>query len=661
MQIKKAVPLFSCIFLLLVFWGIPNSVHADDPYQRHDDPLFQKTRDKFENKLKEWEKQLENGTDKRDIRKEFREALDELEKDTKFFTGDAKAHLLSTMVMGALKFYPRDSWFELYKRYRVGPNAPCKDSKYHMWEYLDKVYKDWNELLKKNEKKVSCRPGLNKLENVLTQGQYTLKVIGNGAATSQCLLAVENSKNGAVLTTPIKTVCASTLHDLPPLPFDMADSENLNYKIGKADPKNIAIVKAANKLSEQGKFGDLGLTDSVSQVRQLAIWQHQGKKSGNPENFVTSESVKKKIVGNVQLTPEENQALDGKVKNLLASVDLTLKTAEETETPEENDKPPFDSAVLPKDEDNKKPNPDTNPPDSNEGGDGTDSFVSFLTEPAYVPVGPFDGYIETCLPPFTRFTPNKPKHQSMETIEEQIALVPVSQDPPEKDSPPPKEVTDPDGSKTTTYFHPDGKPSYEVRTYPDGQKQFVTVFYPNGQKKTVYSFPRYYGTGPVTTTEYYESGNIKSETTVTRMSSAMGESEKESTRTVTYPDTPPTKGNITTPPKLPTPTGETTTVTTSNETRVRIKDGDEVVSGTKIETTSTEKNFLFTPTGEKYVSQEKTNLEVVIVPDSGNRYTDSKSSETKTYSGPKDSNPKTESSKLKRNPTTGKLEGTKKF
>lgn len=438
---------------------------ANDAAKKFSDPLFEKRFKELEEKFERWKKMKENGKDKREIRQEFREMLEKLDKDTKLFTQDARAYLFGMMIREARMYYAPALWNDLYKRYRLNDEAPFKGYKIEIWNFLDDMYKLGQESQKK-DKKVECGPGLRKLENIMSSGGHSIKLIGNGVSTSQCFLGVTNLKTGNMMLTSLDTVCASTMHDLPPLPEEDAAGAGLSYKIGKANPRHVSIIKAAHQLEAQGKYSDIGLKNAEGQIRQLAIWQHQGKKSGEASNFVTADSVKKKIVGNTELTTQESTAVDAKVKDLLACVDLTLKTADTISGDEPKDTDAADGAG--------KPDAAEHPPD----------ISDLISDPSYVAVGAYEGYIETCVPPYTSFIPNKPKHQTMDTVNEQVARVPVGQNPPAGKTAP-KESKLPDGTKSIVYFGSDDKPDREVFIDADGKIRAITIYSSQGKKRKI--------------------------------------------------------------------------------------------------------------------------------------------------------------------------------
>jgi hypothetical protein len=188
----------------------------------------------------------------------------------------------------------------------------------------------------------TCPTGLRLIDDCVQHDDISIVLFGDGTSTSHCTLVLKDKKTGATTTVSLQTACISRKTKHPPPTEEVAQRDNITYKLGPAVAPNIvAILQAADELASQGKLDEvpIPLARRQSTVAQLAIWQELGGTAAGDKDAINRDNLKsdmllKSGISPQGLTKEEDIKLNDKVDLICEAVDLTCKTA--NQMPKEN-------------------------------------------------------------------------------------------------------------------------------------------------------------------------------------------------------------------------------------------------------------------------------------------------------------------------------------
>lgn len=356
----------------------------------------------------------------------------------------------------AIRHLPIDQWCPLYKKYRVGVQAPFVNAQNQFWDVVDKLFlaqcaekkaeskpekpKDKApEDKKADEQKTSdkktgdqagvlgeCKEGAESIYVCSKKHPLRLELIGNGVNTGKIAVLATNMDTGSWGVALVDMICGSRRTMKPPPDAKVGHEEGLTYKLGKADPNHMAIVKKAYQLANENNLPK-GPIHDPHELAQLTIWMNEGKKTPEKNDDVDGPFFKEKLAKQLgrQLNPEELAAAESRIDKAFEQFDFLNKESTPLIAEKPDDSKPPEKPQVP--DGSKVPDPDKEP-DKAEKPDGAGPPLDDESKPGQ-PDGTTDpdGVASTpqdctliCIPPGTAFEPIDPKAptQTMETIAE---------------------------------------------------------------------------------------------------------------------------------------------------------------------------------------------------------------------------------------------------
>ncbi len=273
-----------------------------------------------------------------------------------------------------------------------------------------------------------CPKGLRLIDDCVKEG-VSITITGDGTATSHCNILLRDKKSGRTSSALLETICMSPKTKLPPPPAEVAEKNNIHYRLGPPAPAFVAqTLNAADTLDEQGKYANvpIPLARRKATITQLAIWQNLGgtgksKDAINRDN-VKEDMLKKAAIKASELSESEDKKLCDKVDLICEAVDLTCK--ETTTTTTERRKIKRDKPGIPVPEDPPgRPTTDggrpEKPTEPGDGGGGGGERPEKPEEPGC------PQHEIVCIPELTTFECENSQYQTMCTVTDTVIECPV--------------------------------------------------------------------------------------------------------------------------------------------------------------------------------------------------------------------------------------------